>query len=106
MDKLTGNKFKIFKYIFKHQNQDLNRFNISNCFKSISKNEVDLHIKTLCDDKFISYSGLNDNINLTSKGFDYFSEEKSYYIDLFLKSIFCPIIVSIITTLLTMWLAS
>lgn len=104
MNKLTGHKLKIFKYIFKHQNQELTRFNISKHFKSISKTEIELHIKSLRDDEFIFYSGLNDNINLSSKGLTYFSERRSYRLELFLKSIFCPIVVAFITTLITLWL--
>lgn len=104
MDKLNGHKRKILKYIYSHQKQKLNRFNILDKFKFISREEVELHISELHREKYISYYGLNDNIKLTSKGLSYFSNETQDSIETCVKSIFCPIIVSFLTTIITLWL--
>lgn len=105
MDKLVGNERKILYYIYKHQNQDLNRFNILDKL-NISNDEVKTHLNDLLRKKYIYYAGLNDSIALTSEGLSYFSLETTLNIETIIKSILCPIIVSAITTLITLWLKS
>lgn len=104
MDKLVGNQRKIFIYIYKNRNKGLTRFDISRKIKSIPNHEVSMHLRELLKNGYISYIGLNDTIDLTSKGLSYLNFRKSFWIETFIKSIFFPIIVAFLTTLITLWL--
>lgn len=100
---LTGKPKEIFNLIYKRYNSDnlINSDEIRNLFHNINELEEDLsflHSLDLIDHDY------HWNYVLTSKG-------RTYYKDLFLqyffattKSIFCPIIVAFVTTLITLWL--
>ena len=103
MLKLTGNKRKVLKCIYKN-NGKYTRFNLYNYVKFVSKDEVSLHIESLRKDNYICLKGLNDNLYLTSQGYSYFKNETADNFETCIKSIICPIIVSFLTTLLTLWL--
>lgn len=104
MDKLSGNKRKILRYIYKHQKDNLTRFNIVDKFSHIPNVEIKKHVEALRKEDFIYYSGLNDNLKLTSKGLSYLSLETQDNIETCIKSILFPIVVAFITTLITLWL--
>ena len=104
MDKLVGSQRKIFAYIYKNRNKGLTRFDIPRNIKSIPNHEVSMHLRELLKNGYISYIGLNDTIDLTSKGLSYFKYRKSFWLETFIKSILCPIIIAFITTLITLWL--
>lgn len=100
---LVGTPKKIFKIIY-------NRYNSNNLINSdelqcLFPNEQELrddlaYLKNL---DLIDYD-YNWNYLLTSKGRIYFKLKLQYYFDTAVNSIFCPIIVAFITTLITLWL--
>lgn len=104
MEKLYGNKRKILLYIYKNRKNNLNRFNVPEKIKSIPTYETRLHLKDLVNAGYIKFVGINESIQFTSKGLSYFSDETYDNIEICIKSITFPILVSIITTLLTSWL--
>lgn len=104
MDKLYGNKRKILLYIYNHYDEHLTRFNVPEKLKSIPTSDSIMHLKDLVSNGYIQYIGLNDTIKLTSKGLSYFSDETNTNIEICIKSIIFPIIISIFTTLITLWL--
>lgn len=101
MDKLYGNKRKVLLYIYKNRKKNLTRFNTPEKIKSIPTYEIRLHLKDLVNDGYIKFVGINETIQFTSKGLSYFSDETYDNIEICIKSIAFPILVSIFTTLLT-----
>lgn len=103
MINLTGTPRKIFKLIFKRYNSN-NLIN-SDEIRTLYPNEQELE-----DDlQYLHDLGLIDhdyswNYLLTSKGRLYFKHETINSVEIVLKSIFCPIVVSFITTTITLLL--
>lgn len=106
MDKLVGNQRKVFLYIYKNRNKGLTRFDIPRNIKSISNHEVSMHLRDLLKSKYIFYTGINDTIDLTSKGLSYFSNETNDAIETCIKSIIFPLVVAFITAKITLWLSN
>lgn len=106
MDKLVGNQRKVLHYIYKNRKENLTRFTVKDGLPSISGHEVAMHLRQLLKDEYIFYSGLNDTVNLTSKGLSYFPLETQENIELCIKSFVFPIIVAYITTKITLLLRS
>ena len=70
-------------------------------------NKLDLILKYLSKNGYLDYRYADDDIydiNLTYKGLDYKSFNLLEFKTFLFKSIFVPIIISALTTLLTMWL--
>lgn len=101
MEKLYGNKRKVLLYIYKNRKNNLTRFNVPEKIKSIPTYEIRLHLKNLVNTGYIKFIGINDSIQFTSKGLSYFSNETYDNIEICIKSIIFPILVSITTSLLT-----
>lgn len=100
---LTGNPKKVFKIIYKRYKSNflINSDEIRTFFSNENELEEDLtylHKLDLIDHDY------HWNYVLTSTGRIYF---KNIFLEFFFaitKSIFCPIIVAFITTLITLWL--
>lgn len=105
MNKLYGNKRKVLKVIVKNyrKNNPITRFDIPKLCK-ISKNEINLILDSLYSDKYFSYSGMNYSVILTDKGLSYFHSETCDNIEICIKSLVFPVVVSFFTTLITLWL--
>ncbi len=104
MDKLVGNQRKVLRYIYKNRKKHLTRFTVKDGLPSISGHEVAMHLRQLIKDEYIFYSGIDETVNLTSKGLSYFHLETQYNLELCVKSIAFPIIVAFITTIITLLL--
>ena len=105
MERLKGNPRKIFKIIYKRYNINnlINSDELSKLFPNNIQLEQDLtylyELKLIDIDSGYHY-------HLTAIGRQYFKFEASYLLEIAFKSILCPIIVSIITTVITMWLSN
>ena len=100
---LLGTPKKIFKIIYNRYNSKnpINSDELTSLFSNTQELEDDLnYLKSL---ELIDYD-YNWNYLLTAKGRIYYKLKLSYYLDIATKSIFCPIIVALITTLITLWL--
>lgn len=106
MNKLYGKERKILKIIVSnyYKGNKISKFDIPKYCK-YTQNEIDLILKSLYSNGYFTYSGMHYNFILTNKGLSYFSNETYNNIELCIKSIVCPIVVSIVTTLITMWLS-
>lgn len=100
---LVGSPKKLFKLIYNRYNSKnlINSDELQAVFPDTQELNEDLtYLKNLelidCD--------YNWNYLLTSKGRIYFRLELQYYFDTAVKSIFCPIVVAFVTTLITLWL--
>jgi len=70
-------------------------------------NKLDLILEYLSNNGYLDYRYADDDIydiNLTYKGLDYKSFNLIEFKTFLFKSVFIPIIISILTTLLTTWL--
>lgn len=105
MDLLHGNQRKALKILYKCYKKDisLTRVMLSK-FLNLNFQETTQICKELHAKGFISYIGINYDPKITSNGIEYFSAETSNSIEIILKSVVCPIIVSVATTLLTLLL--
>lgn len=100
---LLGTPKKIFKIIYNRYNSNnpINSDELISLFSNTQELEEDLkYLKSL---ELIDYD-YNWNYLLTARGRIYYKLKLSYYLDIVTKSIFCPIIVAFITTLITLWL--
>ena len=112
---------KILKYLNKHSSKD-NPINIDTLYNQFNydKNTIDRALKLLDNESLINinrhlYAASNrvvshmESFYPTTMGKNYRKDSTNKLLlsslKLFLKSIFCPILVSLITTLLTIWLA-
>lgn len=104
MIKLVGNPKKVFKKIYKRYNSNnlINSDELLKLFSNETQLEQDL---TYLHDLGLIEVDNNYFYHLTSLGRQYFKLKTSDSFETVIKSIFCPIIVSIITTLITMWLS-
>ena len=105
MNFLYGKHRKVLKVICKCKT--INRTEL--CEKTkLNEREVYDICRSLNDDGYVSYVGYSYNLKITPKGCDYFAFKKAYWLELFLKSMFCPIVVAfftaLITSLITLWL--
>ena len=101
MDFLYGKQRKVLKVIRKYNT--INRTELCAKTKLNDKEIYDICC-SLHHDGYISYVSYSYNLKITPKGYDYFSAETAINIETILKSIIFPIAVSIITTLITLWL--
>ena len=103
MNKLVGTPRKLFKIIFNRYNDNnfINSDELQSLFPNTQElNEDLMYLKSL---ELIDYD-YSWNYLLTSKGRIYFKLELLYYFETITKSILCPIIVALFTTLITLWL--
>ena len=105
MDLLYGNQRKMLKILYKNykKNIPVTKVKLSK-FLNLNYQETTQLCKDLYDKGFIVYIGLNHDPKINLKGIEYFSAETASSMETILKSIICPVIVSAITTLLTLWL--
>ncbi len=105
MDLLHGNQRKMLKILYKSnkKNVSLTKVKLSK-FLNLNYQETTQICKELHDKGFISYVGINYDPKITSAGIEYFSAETANSIEVILKSVVCPIIVSVVTTLITLLL--
>lgn len=101
LDFLYGKHRKVLKVICKYKT--INRTDLSTKTKLDDK-EIYNICSSLHKDGYISYIGYSYNLKITPKGYDYFFAETTINIETILKSIIFPIAVSVITTLITLWL--
>lgn len=109
MTLLYGKQRKVFKIIYKNYRYNKCKYISKIDICKISKlhiEEVKLICQELHQNGFLSYVGNDFKVIPTAKGIDYFSAETAISLEVALKSIFCPIIVAFITTLITLWLTS
>lgn len=100
---LVGSPKKLFKLIYNRYNSKnpINSDELEVLFSNRQDLESDLnYLKSL---ELIN-SDYNWNYLLTAKGRIYFKLKLQYYFDTAVKSIFCPIVVAFVTTLITLWL--
>lgn len=102
MNKLSKLQQKLLKYIIENSNvvfdSLLVKFDLSKDF--LIENLTYLRDLGLIE-KDTNFRGF---VNATILGKNYFEFKHQYWFELFIKSILCPIIVSFITTLVTLWL--
>lgn len=107
MELLYGKQRKALKIIYKSykKNHTITKVMLSKSIKLNFKETTQicnkLHSKNL-----ISLVGINYDPKITCNGIEYFSLETRINIEIILKSIVCPVIVSLITTLITLWLSN
>lgn len=106
MDKLYSRERKILKIIINNykKGKHLSKFDIQKMCK-YPKDETDLVLNSLYNNHYFSYSGMNYYIRLTEKGLSYFRYETYDNIEICIKSLVFPVVVSFFTTLITMWLS-
>ena len=107
MDLLYGNQRKALKLIYRSYKKDtkLTKVMLSK-FLKLNFQETTKICNELRNKNLISLVGLNYDPKITSNGIEYFSLETRTNVEIILKSIVCPVIVSLATTLITMWLSS
>lgn len=105
MELLYGNQRKALKFLHKSYKKH------THVTKVILSKHLNLNFQEtthICNElknkSFITFSGLNFDPKITTNGIEYFSFENLAFVSTVLKSVICPIIVSIITTLLALWL--
>lgn len=107
MNLLYGNQRKSLKFIYNcnKENKHVTKVILSK-FINCNFQETSQICRDLQSDGFITLVGVNYDPKITYRGIEYFSAEKRYIFESILKSIVCPILVSTITTLITLWLKS
>lgn len=107
MDLLYGNQRKALKFLYKSykKNIQVSKVRLSEHLK-LDYQQTSQICKELHNNNLVSFVGLNYDPKITSNGIEYFSWETMTNIEVILKSIVCPVVVSFITTLITMWLSS
>lgn len=102
---LYGNERKILSVVFKYykKNSLISKNELTQKLK-LDKKDISLLCQSLCKKGYLTSVGTDYNPKITAKGIDYFSAEITNSFETMLKSIFCPIIVSFITTLITLLL--
>lgn len=106
MNKLYGRERKVLKIIITNyrKGKHLSKFDVQKICK-YPKNETDLILSSLWGNQYFSYSGVNYYIRLNEKGLSYFHSETCDNIEICIKSLVFPIVVSFFTTLITLWLS-
>lgn len=101
-NKLTKLQRKLLKYINKNPNI---LFDSLQKHFNLSKNNLMDNLEILRDlgylEKDTNFRGF---VYPTINGKNYFEFERLYWYELIVKSVFCPIIVAFVTTLITLWL--
>lgn len=105
MDLLYGNQRKMLKILYNSYKKDilLTKVKLSK-YLNLNYQETSLICKELHNKGFITYIGRNYDPKITPNGIEYFSAETAISLETILKSVVCPVIVSVITTLLTLLL--
>lgn len=105
MDLLYGNQRKALKFIYKayKYKETTTKVKLSK-FLNLNFQETTQICQDLKHKGFINLVGINYDPKITSNGIEYFSIETTISLEIILKSIVCPIIVSVVATLITLWL--
>ena len=103
LNNLIGTPRKVFKVIYKNYNNNclINHDELKKLFTNINELEEDL---TYLINLGLIYSDNYWYYHSTPTGRMYFKNETSNSLEIIIKSIFCPIIVSFLTTLITLLL--
>lgn len=105
MDLLHGNQRKALKFLNKNYRKGTRVTKvILSKHLNLNYQETTQICKSLHDKGFVTFVGMNYDPKISSNGIEYFSVETANSVEIILKSIVCPVIVSIVTTLLTLWL--
>lgn len=105
MNLLYGNQRKALKFLYKNYKEDTSVTKvILSKHLNLNYQETSQICKELHDKGFITFIGINYNPKINPKGIEYFSFETTSVLGIVFKSVICPVIVSLITTLLTLWL--
>lgn len=107
MELLYGNQRKALKFIYKayKQKSTTTKVKISK-FLNLNFQETSQVCQELKNKGFISLVGVNFDPKITPNGIEYFSIETRVSLEAVLNSIVCPIIVSVVTTLITLLLSN
>ena len=107
MELLYGNQRKALKFIYKayKRKSTTTKVKLSKVL-NLNFQETTQVCKELKDKGFISLVGLNFEPQITPNGIEYFSIETRFSLETVLNSIVCPIIVSVVTTLITLLLSN
>ncbi len=105
MENIYGNQLKVLKLIYKKhkKKQYISKKQLAEEL-NLNLEEIIKICNLLVDLNYISLGKLELDPFITIQGIDYFSMKKSQNYETFMKSIFCPILVALITTLITLWL--
>jgi len=107
MELLYGNQRKALKFIYKAYKHKLTTTKVKlSKFLNLNFQETTQVCQELKSKGFISLVGVNFEPKITPNGIEYFSIETRISLEAVLKSIVCPIIVSVVTTLITLLLSN
>lgn len=99
MDRTTK---KVFKCIYNNKNIKC-KADLQKKFPNIPNHLINQACDTLYNEQLIKWSP--DGMHLTNKSSDYFYNKRVNFVKYILKSIIVPTIVSVITSLVTLWLS-
>jgi predicted transcriptional regulator len=107
MELLYGNQRKALKFIYKAYKQKSTTTKVKlSKFLNLNFQETSQVCQELKNKGFISLVGVNFDPKITPNGIEYFSIETRVSLEAVLNSIVCPIIVSVVTTLITLLLSN
>lgn len=107
MELLYGNQRKALKFIYKAYKQKSTTTKVKlSKFLNLNFQETSQVCQELKNKGFISLVGVNFDPKITPNGIEYFSIEPRVSLETVLNSIVCPIIVSVVTTLITLLLSN
>lgn len=107
MELLYGNQRKALKFIYKAYKQKSTTTKVKlSKFLNLNFQDTSQVCQELKNKGFISLIGVNFDPKITPNGIEYFSIETRVSLETVLNSIVCPIIVSVVTTLITLLLSN
>lgn len=107
MELLYGNQRKALKFIYKAYKQKSTTTKVKlSKFLNLNFQDTSQVCQELKNKGFISLVGVNFDPKITPNGIEYFSIETRVSLEAVLNSIVCPIIVSVVTTLITLLLSN
>lgn len=107
MELLYGNQRKALKFIYTAYKQKSTTTKVKlSKFLNLNFQETSQVCQELKNKGFISLVGVNFDPKITPNGIEYFSIETRVSLEAVLNSIVCPIIVSVVTTLITLLLSN
>ena len=107
MELLYGNQRKALKFIYKAYKRKSTTTKVKlSKFLNLNFQETSQVCQELKNKGFISLVGVNFDPKITPNGIEYFSIETRVSLEAVLNSIVCPIIVSVVTTLITLLLSN